>query len=154
MHYEISVLKQAIGSLAVSVAVLLGTGMTKAVLGQKGPKPEKQVVKTEQKMEGSALKTRQRGERVALQGHQRAERQAYKQSWRSRHKVGKTWKPNKWRKPHPPYDHSGRKRCVKECNEAHKNAERACKGRTGADRRACERAANEAHRRCHAGCPR
>jgi hypothetical protein len=154
MHYEISVLKRAIGALAISVAVLLGTGMTEGVLGQKGPKPEKQVVKTEQKMEGSALKTHQREDRIALKTHQRAERQTFKQSWRSRHKVGKNWKPDKGPKRHPAYDHSARKRCVKECNEAHKNAERACKGRTGADRRACERAANEAHRRCHAGCPR
>ena len=66
MHYEISVLKRAIGALAVGVAVLLGTGMTTGVLGQKGSKPEKQVVKTEQKMEGSALKTHQRQERIAL----------------------------------------------------------------------------------------
>lgn len=46
------------------------------------------------------------------------------------------------------------KRCVKDCNQAHKNAIRACRGRTGADRAACERAANEAHRNCVQGCPR
>jgi len=46
------------------------------------------------------------------------------------------------------------KRCVKGCNQAHKNAIRACRGRTGADRAACERAANEAHRNCVQGCPR
>jgi len=154
MHCEISVLKRCLGALAVSVTVLLGTGMTTCVLGQKGPKPEKQVVKTEQKMEGRALKTHQREERTALKTHQRVERQTFKQSWRSRQKVGKNWKPNKWPKRHAAYDHSARKRCIKECNQAHKYAERACKGRTGADRSACERAANEAHRRCHAGCPR
>ena len=46
------------------------------------------------------------------------------------------------------------KRCVKGCDQAHKNAVRACRGRTGADRAACERAANEAHRNCVQGCPR
>src|SRR5712691_678980 len=46
------------------------------------------------------------------------------------------------------------KRCVKACNQTHKNAIRACRGRTGADRAACERAANEAHRNCVQGCPR
>src|SRR6266852_5664234 len=46
------------------------------------------------------------------------------------------------------------KRCVKECDRGHKNAVRACRCRTGADRAACERAANEAHRNCVQGCPR
>src|SRR5258708_1773287 len=46
------------------------------------------------------------------------------------------------------------KHCVKDCDQVHKNAVRACRGRTGADRAACERAANEAHRNCVQGCPR
>ena len=140
MHYEISVLKRSIGALAVSVAVLFGTGMTEAALGQKGAKAEKHVLKTEHKIEGSAIKSHQKEERVALKTHQRAERRTFKQTWRSRPDFGK--------------NHSARKRCVKECKAAHKIAERACKGKTGADRQACERAANEAHRRCQAGCPR
>jgi hypothetical protein len=153
MHYESSVLKRAIGSLAVSAVVLLGTGPTTQALGQKGPKPDKQVVKTERKVEGSALRTHQRDERVALKSHQRVEREGFKESWRSRPKPGNAWK-HKGPKPYPHRDRSARKQCVKQCNEAHKNAKRACRGRTGADRRACERAANEAHRTCHAACPR
>ena len=154
MHYEISVLKRGIGALAVSVVVLFGTGTPKGVLGQKGTNTEKHLVKTEQKMEGSALKTHQREERNALKTHQRAERQTFNQSWRSRHKAGKTWKSNKWPRPYVKSNHSSHKRCIKECNDEHKNAERACKGRTGADRRACERSVNQAHQRCHAGCPK
>ncbi len=143
MHYEISVLKRAIASLVITATMLLGAGVTTGALGQKAPKPGQKAVKTERKIEAGALKT-----------HQRAEREAFKQTWRPRHRAPKNWKPAKWPKPHPRYDHSARKRCVKECNLAHKNAQRACTGRTGADRRACERAANQAHRSCQSGCPR
>jgi len=84
-------------ALILTIALLLGTGMTEGVLGQKGAKPEKHVAKTEHKMEGSALKTHQKEERVALKTHQRSERQTFKQSWRSGHKN---------------FDHSARKRCI------------------------------------------
>jgi len=63
-------------------------------------------------------------------------------------------KPEKPAKPVPNNRHREHKRCVKDCNRVHKNAIRACRGRTGADRAACERAANEAHRNCAQGCPR
>src|SRR6266540_6197730 len=105
MHFEISVLKRATGALTLTVVLLLGAGVTNVIQAQKGAKPEKQVAKTEHKMEGTALKTHQREERVALKTHQRAERQAFKQSSRSRHRN---------------LNHDAHKRCVKECNRAHK----------------------------------
>ena len=67
-------------------------------------------------------------------------------------------------KPYPPKPkpyklqdkerHRARKNCVKDCKRAHKDAIRACRGRTGRDRAACERAANAAHRNCVRGCGR
>lgn len=141
MHYEISTLKRTASSVAIGLALLLGTGMTAHA------QRDKKVLKSEQKLEKSALKTNQREERVGLKNHQREEREANKESWRSRHKPGKWWKHNN-------NDNSARKRCLKGCKAAHKNAVRACRGRTGADRRACERAANQAHRSCQASCPR
>ncbi|HEY8184658.1 MAG TPA: hypothetical protein VIF64_01235, partial [Pyrinomonadaceae bacterium] len=60
MPYEISVLKRAIGTLALTGTLLLGAGLTNSILAQKGSKPEKKIEKTEHKMEGAALKTHQR----------------------------------------------------------------------------------------------
>jgi hypothetical protein len=63
------------------------------------------------------------------------------------------------RKPARPFNpdkerHRAHKRCVDDCNRAHKNAIRACRGERGRTRAACERAANQAHRDCVRGCPR
>jgi len=74
-------------------------------------------------------------------------------------KVAKAAKPPKPTKPAKPAKPArahkmAHKRCVKDCNRAHKAAIGACRGRTGADRAACERAANDAHRNCVQGCPR
>jgi hypothetical protein len=63
-------------------------------------------------------------------------------------------KPAKPPKLVPNNRHRDHKRCVKDCNRAHKNAIRACRGERGRTRAACERAANQAHRRCVQGCPR
>jgi len=63
-------------------------------------------------------------------------------------------KPAKPPKPVPNNRHRDHKRCVKDCNRAHKNAIRACRGERGRTRAACERAANQAHRNCVRGCPR
>lgn len=148
MHCEISTLRRTATSLAISLLLLLSTGMTAHA------QQDKKVIKSEQRLEKSALKTHQREERVGLKNHQRDEREAFKESWRSRHKPGKSWKPKKGLKSDPNYDHTARRRCVKGCKQAHKSAVRACRGKTGAERRACERAANQAHRVCQASCPR
>src|SRR5207253_11123264 len=71
-------------------------------------------------------------------------------------------KPPKPRKPIKPFNpsrhdkgrHGAHKRCVKDCNRAHENAIRACRGERGPARAACERAANQTHRNCVRGCPR
>ncbi len=145
MHYEISTLRRPASALVIGLALLLGTSMTAQA------QHDKKAIKSEQKLEKSALKTHQREERVELKDHQREDRETDKESSRSQHKRWKIWKRDK---PHPNNDHNARKRCLKGCEAAHRSAVRACRGRTGADRRACERAANQAHRSCQASCPR
>jgi hypothetical protein len=145
MHYEISTLRRPASALFIGLALLLGTGTTAQA------QQDKKAIKSEQKLEKSALKSHQREERVALKNHQREERETYKQSSRSQHKRWKIWKRDR---PHPNNDHNARNRCLKGCKAAHKSAQRACRGRIGADRSACERAANRAHRSCQASCPR
>ena len=68
-------------------------------------------------------------------------------------------KPPKPAKPAKPFNpakgrHRAHKRCVEDCNRAHKNAIRACRGERGRTRAACERAANQAHQNCVRGCLR